>query len=132
MKASDLKQGMVLIYPYLWFRERTLGETEGRKSRPVTVAFNLGSLLALVPITTQQPSGHDLAIEVPDIEKHRAGLDASKRQWLILDELNIDDPQQSYYLEEGTAIGHFSKPFFHKVLGLLRQHVSQVKQVPRG
>jgi hypothetical protein len=131
MNPDDLTQGTVLICPYLWFRQRSRGETEGRKSRPTAVVFRMGPVVALVPVTTQEPGREDLSLEIPEIEKKRAGLDVSARQWLILDELNIDDPTQSHYLEDGSIIGHFSKPFFHQVLRLLRQHVSQIKQVPR-
>jgi hypothetical protein len=131
MNPKDLVAGMVITYPYLWFREGERGETEGRKSRPTAVAFKIGKALALMPITTNEPHHQDLAVEVPEIEKRRAGLDISIRQWIIFDELNIDDPTQSYYLEDGSIIGHFSKPFFHRVLNLLKQHVAQIKQVPR-
>jgi hypothetical protein len=131
MKPDDLTQGTVLRYPYLWFRQRSRGETEGRKTRPTAVVFRMGNVVALIPITTREPEPQDLSLEIPEIEKKRAGLDASSRQWLILDELNIDDPTHSFYLEDGSIIGHFSTPFFRQALRLLRQHVSQVKQVPR-
>jgi hypothetical protein len=131
MNPDGLTQGTVLLYPYLWFRHRSQGETEGRKTRPAAVAFRMGNVMALIPITTREPGRHDLSLEIPEIERKRAGLDSSSRQWLILDELNIDDPTRSYYLEDGSIVGHFSKPFFRQVLGLLRQHVSRVKQVPR-
>ena len=131
MNPKDLAAGMVITYPYLWFHERERGETEGRKSRPTAVAFKIGKALALMPITTKEPHHQDSSLEVPEIEKRRAGLDISIRQWIIFDELNIDDPTQSYYLEDGSIIGHFSKPFFHRVLNQLKLHVAQIKQVPR-
>jgi hypothetical protein len=131
MKPDDLTQGTVLRYPYLWFRQRSRGETEGRKTRPTAVVFRMGNVVALIPITTREPEPQDLSLEIPEIEKKRAGLDASSRQWLILDELNIDDLTQSFYLEDGSIIGRFSKPFFRQALQLLKQHISRVKQVPR-
>jgi hypothetical protein len=131
MNAEELGAGTVIIYPYLWFRERQRGETEGRKPRPTAVAFKIANALALMPITTKEPHQQDSCLEVPEIEKRRAGLDVSIRQWIIFDEINIDDPRQSYYLEDGSIIGHFSKPFFHRVLYMLKQHVAQIKQVPR-
>jgi hypothetical protein len=102
-----------------------------RRAQNTAVVFRIDNVVALVPITTREPGRQDLSLEIPEIERKRAGLDVSSRQWLILDELNIDDPTHSFYLDNGSIIGHFSTPFFRQALRLLRQHVSQVKQAPR-
>jgi hypothetical protein len=131
MNAHGITQGMVLLYPYLWDAEHRRGETEGRKVRPAAVAVILDTRIALVPITTKEPGSTGTALEIPDIEKRRAGLDIMMRQWLILDEINIDDPAQSYYAGDWEAIGHFSKPFFYQVLTILKQRRAKLQQVPR-
>lgn len=73
---------------------------------------NKNDLLILFPITTKQPSPGQFAVEVPEIEKHRAGLDPLLRQWIILDECNEDEVPGSYYIEPVPPIGAFSKIFF--------------------
>jgi hypothetical protein len=46
------------------------------------------------------------------MEKRRAGLDASLRLWIILDEYNQDSIARSFYLEPDPPLGRFSKAFF--------------------
>jgi hypothetical protein len=116
--SFDLIQtASVIRYPYLWVREAMRGETEGRKHRPVTVGFRLPRAngedgLVLFPITTQEPAADRFAIEIPDIEKRRGGLDVGLRLWLILDEYNEDVLTRSFYLEPAPPLGRFSRAFF--------------------
>ncbi len=63
-------------------------------------------------------------MEVPAIEKRRAGLDADRRLWIIFDELNTDIIGNSFYLEPEPPTGRFSKAFF---LPLLREFISRSK-----
>jgi len=65
----------------------------------------------LVPVTSQPSSGHPFAVEVPEMEKKRAGLDLHLRLWVICNEFNADFPADSYYFEPGGKIGSFSAPF---------------------
>lgn len=72
--------GDVWRYPFLWSREATHGETEGRKARPVDmtlVTHNSADDLEvlMVPITSQPPRDNPFAIRVPDTERRRAGLE---------------------------------------------------------
>lgn len=120
MSFDEFQSGAVIRFPYLWAREADRGETEGRKPRPTAVGFRLrrpngADALLLFPITSLQPQGDRLAIEIPDIEKHRAGLDGASRLWIILDEFNEDEIARSYYLEPGARIGRFSRAFFEPV-----------------
>jgi hypothetical protein len=62
----------------------------------------------LFPITSQPPSDR---FAVPEMEKRCAGLDASRRLWIILVEYNQDVIGQSFYLEPEPPLGHFSKAF---------------------
>jgi hypothetical protein len=112
--------GDVWIYPFLWSREASKGETEGRKKRPVSLLLLSRTVegedeILLVPITSQPSEGRPFAVEVPEIEKKRAGLDQAIRFWIIADEVNTDIPARSYYFEPGNRIGGFSKPFVKKV-----------------
>ncbi|MFC3058555.1 hypothetical protein [Paenirhodobacter populi] len=130
--------GDVWVYPFLWSREAARGETEGRKERPVSLLLlsrnakgEVETLLA--PITSQPSEGNAFAVEVPEIEKRRAGLDQTIRLWVIADEVNTDIPAKSYYFEPGNRIGGFSKPFVKKVQAVLIEAVRarKLRQTPR-
>jgi hypothetical protein len=69
-------------------------------------------VLVLFPITRQPPSSGRFAVEIPEIEKRRAGLDTTLRLWIILDEYNQDIVGQSFYLEPEPPLGRFSKASF--------------------
>lgn len=91
MSYDDIQTAVVIRYPYLWARQARAGETEGRKDRPVTVGVRIarpeGDLVLFFPITSKQPEPSRFSVEIPDIEKRRAGLDADRRLWIILDEV---------------------------------------------
>jgi hypothetical protein len=126
---GSIQTACVIRYPYLWAREAARGETEGRKHRPVTVGVRLsrveGDLLVLFPITSKEPDAGRFAVEIPETEKRRAGLDAGLRLWIIFDEYNNDIVGESFYLEPEAPIGRFSKAFF---LPLMRTFISRSKQ----
>ena len=116
MNFDSLKSGAVILYPYLWHREADRGETEGRKLRPAAVAVRIArpgkpDTLVLFPVTTKQPEAGRFMAEIPEMEKRRAGLDTSLRQWIILDEANEEIWPGSYYLEPRPPLGAFSKKF---------------------
>ncbi|TPE47900.1 hypothetical protein [Amaricoccus solimangrovi] len=65
--------GDVWRYPFLWSREASRGETEGRKTRPVAMALVTRNSavdleVLMVPITSQPPQDNPFAIPVPDTE----------------------------------------------------------------
>jgi hypothetical protein len=126
---GSIQTACVIRYPYLWAREAIRGETEGRKRRPVTVGVRLpridGDLLVLFPITSKEPDAGRFAVEIPETEKRRAGLQADLRLWIIFDEYNTDIVGESFYLEPEAPIGRFSKAFF---LPLMRTFISRSKQ----
>lgn len=113
---EGIQTASVIRYPYLWAREARKGETEGRKDRPVAVGVRLkragGDALLLFPITSQEPAAGRIAVEIPEIEKRRAGLDAGIRVWILFDEYNTDLVGHSFYLEPEPPVGRFSKAFF--------------------
>lgn len=121
MSFDRFRSGGVLRYPFLWAREFDRGETEGRKPRPTAVGFRLArphakDVLILFPITGQQPALGRFAVEVPETEKMRAGLQRDKRLWIILDEYNEDVVGDSFYLEPDALLGEFSRAFFVPVM----------------
>lgn len=56
------------------------------------------------------------------MEKRRAGLDTTRRIWIVLDEYNQDSVGQSFYLEPEPPLGYFSKAFF---LPLMKQFIAR-------
>lgn len=127
MSFDRLRTGCVILFPYLWVREAERGETEGRKPRPVAVGVRIArprgdDVLVLFPITSQPPSADRFAAEIPEMEKRRAGLDATLRLWIILDEYNQDTIGQSFYLEPAPPLGRFSKAFF---LPLMKEFIAR-------
>ncbi|EAB6718130.1 hypothetical protein DUP91_27830 [Salmonella enterica subsp. enterica] len=112
--------GDVWLYPYLWRRQYDAGETEGRKSRPIAFVASVvdktgATNLFILPITSQPPGVDRLSLEVPQIERKRAGLD-DMTLWILLDEYNHDILERSYYFEPGERLGAFSSAFHRKVL----------------
>ena len=111
--------GDVWRYPYLWRWQHEAGETEGRKLRPAAFVAVLPDKagktnLFILPITSLPPKDR-LAVEVPQIERRRAGLDDIPL-WIILDEYNHDLLEGSYYFDPNARIGAFSSAFHQEVL----------------
>lgn len=127
---DDIQTAAVIRYPYLRHREAGKGETEGRRSAPVAVGVRIAraddDLVLFFPITTKQPERDRFAFEIPAIEKRRAGLDADRHLWIIMDEFNSDVIGHSFYLEPEPPIGRFSKDFF---LPILREFVARRKSL---
>jgi hypothetical protein len=115
--SHEFRPGEVIPYPYLWAWQHQRGETEGRKQRPVCVVIAIRSAtdghthLALLAITTQPPQGR-IALEIPEIERKRAGLSDLKQCWIMADEYNYDIVERSWYIEpDQDILGRFSKSF---------------------
>jgi hypothetical protein len=130
--------GDVWRYDYLWRWQHERGETAGRKPRPVTVVAVLvekqnSTDLFLLPITGSSPDSSRLAIEIPEIERRRAGLD-DKPLWIVFDEYNHDILEESHVFDPTARVGRFS-PTFHA--SLLRMFASSARnrhatRVPRS
>lgn len=137
MSFKDFRTGAVIHFPYLWAREASRGETEGRKPRPVAVGVRIAKpggedALLLFPITSQEPARGRFAAEIPDMEKRRAGLTASLRLWIVLDEYNQDVIGRSVYLEPEPPLGYFSKAFFLPLLQAFIARRASARAVDRG
>jgi len=121
MTFEDLTSGTVFAYPYLWAHQAARGETEGRKERPVVVGIRLRpeygqDRVLLLPITSKEPEAGRLFVEIPEVEKRRAGLAAGMRLWIILDDVNTDRPGRSYYITNARPMGRFSRAWFVPVM----------------
>ena len=128
--ATKPAAGDVFRYPFLWKREQLVGETEGRKKRPVCIAVTAinrdgETLVFILPITTQSPLPGRYAVEVPQIESKRVGLETHVRKWVMLDEINTDVVERSYVWDDRKPLGTFSPAFTHdlraKLLALVKR-----------
>jgi hypothetical protein len=133
MTASDPAQGSVIVYPYLWARQRDAGETEGRKTRPACVVLRLRDRqqalhhLVILAISSKPPAENQRAIEIPDTERQRAGLSRYPRAWVIVSEYNYDVVERSWYYEaRKPPLGAFSAPFLHQIATALQPIFSRV------
>lgn len=131
------RPGSVLLYPYLWHWQDERGETEGRKERPTVVVLIVPAkdglrYALLLPLTTKEPDSAREAIEVPVTEKRRAGLDRARRQWILLDEYNLDPLQNSLYLRHEAIVGHFSDAFLRPLLLRFRTLLPSPRRVTRS
>lgn len=73
-------------------------------------------VMFIAPITSKVPGSGRSALEIPQTEARRAGLEIDLRLWVILDELNADILETSYTLEERTPRGSFSPAFTDVIL----------------
>lgn len=129
--------GDVWRYDYLWRWQHERGETAGRKPRPVAVVAVLverraATNLFLLPITSSPPGQARFALEIPQIERRRAGLD-DMPLWIVIDEYNHDILEESHLFDPNARIGRFS-PTFHA--SLLRAFATRARhrranRVPR-
>ncbi|MGR8965408.1 hypothetical protein ACU8MP_31725 (plasmid) [Rhizobium leguminosarum] len=134
----EFRPGEVITYPYLWAWQQQRGETDGRKQRPVCVVIAIRSAsdgnthLVLLAITTQPPEAGRVALEIPDIERRRAGLGDLKQSWIVVDEYNYDVVQRSWYIEPHQEIvGRFSKSFVMKIAAMFMKARGQSGRVNR-
>lgn len=126
--------GDIFSYPYLWHWQDQRGETEGRKPRPSCLALAVQNsqgetVLFIVPITSTEPDPQRAAILVPVLEARRANLDMDIPLWVIVDEVNTDIWERSYYLEDRTPQGRFSDQFTRQVLRRLREELARNRRL---
>lgn len=129
--------GDVWRYDYLWHRQHEASETEGRKARPVALVAVVKDKdgktnLFILPITSSPPAADRFVLEVPQIERRRAGLD-DMPLWVMLDEYNHDLLEGSLYFDPNGRLGSFSAAFQQKALRAFTQLARdrRTKLVPR-
>ena len=137
MTSRALKPGDIITYPYRWARDLARGTApEGGKDRPCCLVLAITTdqgqeVMFLAAISSKAPHADQGALEIPDIERRRAGLNRYPEAWIYIDELNRDEPARSWYLEPQAPIGAFSKSFLAKIAGALRERMRAVKIVQR-
>lgn len=121
------KQGSVVHYPYLWAVQHRNGETQGRKDRPVCVLLRLADRekdfhhLILLAISSKPPDTGQAALELPETEKRRAGLDRYPRAWVYVSDYNHDIAERSWYLDPALApLGMISPAFLKEIASAFR------------
>ena len=130
MTRGSVPHGTVIRYPYLWKWQDKRGETEGRKERPCCMVYSFTdpktgqTHLFLLAISSQPPRADQGALEVPDLERRRAGLADWKDAWITVSEYNHDIAEASWYYDANAApLGRFSDPFVRTVAAALRSAV---------
>lgn len=136
---TDVKPGDVWSYEYLWKREYDDGFEHGRKPRPTALVATAidrdgRTNLFMLAITSKKPSADRLAIEVPEIERARAGLDRDMPLWIILDEYNHEFLETTFHLDPAGKIGSFSSAFSNNALStfIAAAKTGKVRKVPRS
>ncbi|MFM9976380.1 MAG: hypothetical protein ACKVON_17640 [Beijerinckiaceae bacterium] len=103
--------GSVFHYPYRW-RNRT---EDHPKDRTVTLAIVVKDAKA-APLThlfllaiTDNPDADGLAVEIPPIERRRAGLSPTRPAFVVISEYNYDIlPLSHRYNPNAKTFGAFS------------------------
>ena len=73
-----------------------------------------------------------MALDIPEIERQRAGLGDLKRCWIVVDEYNYDIAERSWYIEPGShVLGRFSKAFVMKVATAFAQARQSGRRISR-
>ncbi|MCB1355544.1 MAG: hypothetical protein KDK53_03270, partial [Maritimibacter sp.] len=73
-------------------------------------------VMFIAPITSKAPAPGRRALEIPETEARRAGLESDVPLWVVLDELNADILEISYTLEERSPRGSFGAVFTDTIL----------------
>lgn len=133
-----IEEGDVWRYPYLWRWQDHRGEAEGRKPRPCVLAVKVAATeaktrLFLLAITSKGPNAETVTLQVPDIERRRAGLTHDLELWIILNEVNVDILEDSFYLEPDGKLGSFSASFLKTIKTELlaemkKQHIRPISR----
>ena len=118
------EKGDVWHYVYLWHREHESGQENARKSRPTALVTTFvdksgRTNLFWLPITSKRPQEDRVAIEIPQIERRRAGLASDLTLWVMADEYNHEFLETSFYIDPNGYCGAFSMSFIHRVLDVL-------------
>jgi hypothetical protein len=134
--SHEFRPGEVISYPYLWAWQQQRGETEGRKlgrsasSSPSAAPPTEIAIWRFSPSPGSRP--RRAALEIPDIERKRAGLSDLKQCWIMIDEYNYDIVERSWYIEPDQRIlGRFSKSFMIKIAQLFADTRGRTSRVNR-
>lgn len=119
---SRREVGAVFAYPYLWDNEADrMNDPKDRTTclavlKPTSTEDGASLVhLFLLGITDRPRPGQE-AIEVPEMEKRRAGLDPLRRACVVVSEYNYDVlPMSWWYDPKSRDFGNFSPAFTAEV-----------------
>ena len=129
--------GSVFAYPYLWRvdrnridhpKERTTCLTVARQVRRVGGATLVHLFLLAI---SDRPRPDQEVIELPEIEKRRAGLDPARPAYVVLSEYNYDVlPHSWWYDPNSKDYGRFGRGFTDQIvrrflIGISRKQASR-------
>jgi len=119
--------GSIVKYPYLWRWQAEQGREHGEKDRPVCLAITMPDArrnithLVILAISGTPPKAGQIALEIPDLERRRAGLSSSKRGWVTVSEFNYDIAERSWHFDPAqTPQGRFGAHFLEEIRQALR------------
>ncbi|WP_413993377.1 hypothetical protein ACMDCR_15575 [Labrys okinawensis] len=125
---ADREPGDVFHYPYLWAHDHAKG-IDNPKDRTACLVFqtktNPGvTQLVILAISDQAPVDSEDAIEVPEIELRRGGLNFARRAFVHVSEYNLDTlPFSTSYDPNSRSFGRFSRSFTERVARLLANNI---------
>ena len=128
MPSKPFSAGAVIVYPYRWASEAAEGRSvDGAKERPCCLVTRLlDQSLLLLAISSKPPAEDQEAIEIPPIERRRAGLGKYPQAWIYIGESNRDaDIGVSWYLEPQKPMGSFSPAFLTTIKQAFRASVAK-------
>ena len=128
MAAKLFAAGDVVAYPYRWAAEAEEDRSiDGAKERPCCLLLRLldGTLIFLA-ISSKPPRDQQEAVDIPPIERRRAGLGKYPQAWIYVSESNRDaDLGLSWYLEPQKPMGALSPAFLTTVKLAFRESVAR-------
>lgn len=119
-RIEDLREGDMIIYPFLWAWEVEKGITQASKSRPCMVAMRRerkdnSPVVIILPITTRPQAARDGYVALPQSELRRAGLNGLRPQGIMTRDCNIEDLGHPVGLAQMMRADSFSSTFTREV-----------------
>jgi hypothetical protein len=135
--TNALSEGDVIVYPYRWVSERDEDRSpDGSKDRPCCLVLLISDAagrptIILAPISSKPPHAGQVALEIPETERRRAGLGKYPQAWVYVDEVNADLLNESWYLQPQTPLGSFGRSYLAKIAAGVRANVGKGRAVTR-
>jgi hypothetical protein len=112
----DRVTGDVFHYPYLWLSDHERG-IDNPKNRTTCLVLKTKdppgiTHLVILAISDRLPDNPEDAIEAPQIEVQRGGLNPARRAFVNISEYNVDAlPFSHHYDPNSPTFGRFSRSF---------------------
>jgi len=125
---AEREAGDVFLYPYLWSQDHARGidNPKGRTACLVFEARDGAGVRQLVILAISDQVGNDpgAAIEVPDIEMKRGGLNPARKAFVHIGEYNLDAlPYSTVYEPSAPSFGRFSRAFTQRIARSLADRI---------